>query len=114
MKPKFTVTYPGSPAKAVPERVEHIQEAIAASSRKRQPSSKPKGSPQQVVYLRSNKQQALAEVIEKFENKTENHTVQDYLNLIIIANRVLKPADGLSWDQVEEAIETALYGDKHT
>jgi hypothetical protein len=56
-----------------------------------------------------NYKQMLTDAVKKFEVKKE-HTPQDYIDFIVVANRVLKQGSGLVWSQVEEAVKDGLYG----
>ena len=58
-----------------------------------------------------NKKEQLTEAIKKFKAcKSEILEAEAIRDLLIAGNQALKPADGLSWDEVGEAIKDAIYG----
>ena len=57
-----------------------------------------------------NKQKQLVQTIMKFE-KQKDKSISDYLDLFVVVNRVLMPADGLGWCGVTESVDIALHGE---
>jgi len=52
------------------------------------------------------KQEKLKAAVQAFESG--ERTPDDYLSLIVVATTVLRPDSGLVWEQVKEAVASAL------
>jgi hypothetical protein len=52
------------------------------------------------------KREGLEITLAKFDKSVKG--VNDYIELLVVANRALRPADGMIWEEVEEVINQMI------